>query len=321
MVEEWRTIAIEHGYDYMCTEPSELLRSLIVDVVGVRAALRRTDDEVSGCELRRTAAVLTAFTAMAISSGADPRLARGWWRTSRQLAHESRNQATILWVRGQEIIRSLADHRPITTTLALVDDAAPFTVDAPPRILTGILTARAQALARAGRRDEAIAALHELERVCAILPAELTMVTDRETARTDLHWSAARLPYVESYVYSHLGRLAEAADAQQRTTSRYRPGYRRGPAQIELLRALCLVTSGDTVAGVGHAETVIAGLARSDRVRAVLELGHTVLGAIPAGDRAAPAARGLRHQLTGIRRVGPTRVVRSAPAAIRLEVS
>ncbi|MBN1173422.1 MAG: hypothetical protein JXA67_14720, partial [Micromonosporaceae bacterium] len=77
-------------------------------------------------------------------------------------------------------------------------------------------------------------------------------------------------------------------------------GYRRGPAQIELQRALCLITAGDSREGTRHAQQVLTALPASDRNRPVIDLAQRVLHAVPASERHRRDAVEYRDLLTHI---------------------
>jgi hypothetical protein len=79
---------------------------------------------------------------------------------------------------------------------------------------------------------------------------------------------------------SYLGDY-DRADAAQDAAQRLYPR----PAQVELMRALCLVRTGDAAVGVAHARDTVASLPLDHRDRAVIDLGQKVLDALPAGQR------------------------------------
>jgi hypothetical protein len=103
--------------------------------------------------------------------------------------------------------------------------------------------------------------------------------------------------YTESYVFTWLGDYGRAGAAQDAALGFYRPEDLISPAQVELMRALCLVRAGDTAAGVAHARDVVGRLPY--RSRPVVDLGRTVLEAVPAGRRHGGDARELRELVGG----------------------
>jgi hypothetical protein len=113
-------------------------------------------------------------------------------------------------------------------------------------------------------------------------------------------WAEDRLRFAESFVYSHLGRVSQADEAQRQAIALYPQSFRRGPAQIELQRALCHVSSGDVVEGVRHAQTVLAALDAADHIRPIFDLGDRVLHAVPNRDRTHVAVASYRECLAAL---------------------
>ena len=294
-VEEWHEIVREYGYSYQATAPAELLETLIVDVLGVQYAMDRQRDGAALRELYRVSALLAALMAMTVSNVGHTGNAARWWRTARHLAHRSGTAETVAWVRGHEVVRGLYERRPLGTILHLVDeaerlvDAAPVT--GPPELIAG----KAQALALAGRPDEATATLRRLHDAYAALPDEVT--DDRDTIFV---WAEDRLRYTEGFVYSQLGDVARADVAQRRAVEVYPSSDRRGPAQIQLQRALCLIRTGDTVEGVQLAQGVMSGLPRADQIRPVLDLSSRVLDAVPLKQQKSAAVAEFREHLDAL---------------------
>lgn len=87
-----------------------------------------------------------------------------------------------------------------------------------------------------------------------------------------------------------------AERAQWAALDLYPPHSRRGPVQIELQRALCLVRSGDPSQGTRYATTTLEGLPTEHRTRFVMGLGEQVLAAVASDQRRKPAAQEL-HEL------------------------
>ena len=71
----------------------------------------------------------------------------------------------------------------------------------------------------------------------------------------------------------------------------------RGPAQIELQRALCMVRTGDITPAVAHAQAIMTSLPPEHYIRPVIDLGRRVLSAVPASDRNRSAVRSFRIYL------------------------
>lgn len=291
-IEEWQEIVWEYGYSYQHTAPAELLDSLMVDVLGLQLLLSRDQRPAHLDQLQRAGAVLAALTAMTIANLGDVRQARRWWRSARQLAGQSGDVSADMWVRGREAIRGLYEGRPTASILHLVDDTDLSSNQAMPADRAELLAAKAQALALAGRQPEAEAALDEVRRAYDELPADITSEHD-----SIYGWAENRLRFTESFVYSHLGDSTKAGAAQDRAVAVYPARYSRGPAQIELQRALCMVADGDAIGGADHATKTLESLVEGDQIRPIFSLSREVLGAIPTREQTRPAVAELRDRL------------------------
>jgi transcriptional regulator with XRE-family HTH domain len=275
-VDEWHEIALEYGGSYWTTAPAVLLESLMVDVVGLQAALNRCADN-SGVqqELRSVGALLAAFTAQTIANLGSTREALQWWRTARYAADESNDPYTAIWVRGREIVRAGYEHRPTIVIMRLIEDAEHPMRKAPAHALPGLLAGKAQTLALMGRRAEAEMALGDLhERFEALSDSSINY------GGAQFPWGEERLHFTDSFVYSHLGDFARAERAQRAALPFYSSHDLRQPAQLELHRALCLVYVGDVAEGIRHARTVISGLPNEHRI-VIADLGWDILNAVP----------------------------------------
>jgi transcriptional regulator with XRE-family HTH domain len=113
-------------------------------------------------------------------------------------------------------------------------------------------------------------------------------------------WADDRLRFTESFVYSHLGDVRQATIAQEQALAAYPAAYRRGPAQIELQRALCLVRSDDVTGGVKHAQTVMAGLSPAECIRPIFDLSRRVLNAVPIAQQPHHAVIELRDCIAAL---------------------
>jgi transcriptional regulator with XRE-family HTH domain len=290
--DEWQEIVWEYGHRYNTALPSGLLDDLLVDVVALDGVLRSHAGRPGQSALRGASALLAAFMAQTLANLGDVQHARRWWRTARQAADQSGDLHTILWVRGREIVRALYEQRPLAAILRLLDQAEPASRKAPAAALPQYLCGKSQTLALAGHSAAAERALRQVRENFTNLPPRIT----RDT-QSLFGWSEPNVLFTESFVYSHLGNYSRAERAQSAAVKLYPAAYPRGPAQIELQRALCLVGSGDVTAGVQHAHGVMTKLAAADRIRPVVDLGHKVLDAVPAAARLRGEADTFRDYL------------------------
>jgi hypothetical protein len=297
--DEWQAIVTEYGYSYQTTPPAELLDLLVVDVLGIQYAIdyqeQSIPSDISLRELRRAGALLAALMAMTVANLGQMRQSERWWRSARKIAAQSEDVETVTWVRGREVVRALYEQRPLGLVFRLIQEAEAHANGAPARALPELVSGKAQALALAGRADDAAAALHQLSDIYASLPHEAT--ADRDTV---FSWADDRIRFTESFVYSQLGQIEQAAVAQAQALAAYPASYRRGPAQIELQRALCLVRSSDVSGGISHAQTVLAGLSPAEHIRPIFDLSRRVLDAVPIAQQPHAAVIELRDCIAAL---------------------
>jgi transcriptional regulator with XRE-family HTH domain len=302
-VQEWQQIAQDYGRSYLTTPAAALLDGLAVDLMALRSTLPVATGGILRQERQQVAALLAMFTALTLGNLGRLPEAYHWWRTARQIADQCGDRSTQLTVRGRESVRALHEGRSPQRILRLISDAERLEPVSPSAGWPELLCGKAQALAVLGREREALAALGELSASFSDLPA--AVADDRQSF---LGWPENRLRFTESFVYAHLGRLAEAQAAQGRAITLYPAGYPQGPAQIELQRALCQVVAGDVGGGVAHAYSVMVGLPAEHHVRPVSALGRRVLHVVPQAERDRPDVVDFSAYLTG-NTSGPSKLV------------
>jgi hypothetical protein len=282
-VEEWQEIVSEYGYTYYTNTPVELFDSLLVDVLGVQYAINRDPADAALAELRRVAGFLAGFMAMTVANLGRTREARRWWRTARRHADASGDLESSLWIRGREVVRAPYERRPLPAVLQLAEEAESRVARgarAARSVLPELHAGTALSLARAGRHAEAARALEQVEETFADLPS--ATANDHDSL---FGWAEVRLRFTESSVFSLLGDLERADEAQRRALALCAASHPRRPTLIELQRAFCLVRGGDVTNGARHAVDTMAGLPREHYVREVVDLGQKVLEAVPASER------------------------------------
>jgi tetratricopeptide (TPR) repeat protein len=283
-IDEWEEIIAEYGQSYQTSAPAELLDRLMVDVIGVQYAMSRVPSDATLRELRRVAGFLATFMTMTVANLGDLRESRRWWRTAKRAIDASGDVAASIWVRGREVVRAVYEQRPNATILQQIEEAEALAVNPPAGSPLEFVSGKAQALAIMGRGDEAERALEDFRKVLSGAPAMTT--NDKESL---FGWPEERLRFTESLVYSHLGQYDKADAAQRRAVALYPASYPRGPAQIELQRALCLVACGDVATGAEHALNAMSALPTEHHVRPVVDLGHKVFQAIPYSEHRRPS--------------------------------
>ena len=250
-VDEWQKIALDYGESYPVLAPTELLRPLMVDMLGLQVALQRHRAWLAQRDLLRVAALLSAFTAQTITNMGQPHEAIRWWRTAKAAADRSGDSYSALWVRSRGIVRAM-ESRPVPAILRLIEEAEVLSGAAPPAAALEFLGGKAQTLALAGRERGAVHALEQLQEKFGEVPSGYS--------GSVLSWGQERLHNTESFAYSRLGDLAKTEAARVAGLALYDATNVRWPAVLELNLAFCLVQSGDVAEGLRHAQTLIESL-------------------------------------------------------------
>ncbi len=291
--EEWQAIVAEHHATYYTVTPAERFARLSADLAALGEAAGHERGEAGRGELRKAGAFLASLMSSTAADLGDLPGGARWARAARQAADASGDLHTRLFVRGREVAMGLYQRRPLVELLHTAEEGVAIgEAQGPPRTSAWprLLGATAQTLAMVGRRDDATLA-HARDGFDA-MPDSL-----RDSSLSS--YAEHNLRYSEGYVYTYAGEYGKADAAQAAALRLYPPEYHRGPAQVEVMRALCLVRVGDTAAGVAHARDTIGKLPPAHRVRAVIDLGRKVLDAVPAGERDRDGVREFEVYLGG----------------------
>jgi DNA-binding XRE family transcriptional regulator len=292
-VDEWQEIAFDYGYSYRTTAPADLLQPLMVDLLGMQAALHQHIGSDPQRDLLRVAALLAAFTAQTISNMGRSFEAQRWWRTAKSAADRSGDPYSALWIRGREIVHAL-DRRPVPALLRLVAAAEGMTSQAPPSATLELVAAKAQALALAGSKRDTTETLNLL----------IDRFSQSSTGYSGsmLAWGQERLHNTKSFSYARLGDLPKTETATTDGLSLYAANGNdsiRHQAGLQLNLAFALVRTGDTAEGLRHAQTVIMSLPIAYRANSV-EDGRMLLDMVPANERQSTAVKSYRAWVSSL---------------------
>jgi transcriptional regulator with XRE-family HTH domain len=288
--EEWERTAAELAAEVGHVPPQQVLPVLLTDLREAEARLLDAPDALRS-RLARVCAQLAALTAITLCNLGEPESGRRYWRTAVRAVDQSRDNALQSLLRGRRAVFALYGRHP-ASALEMADGAI-AAGRAPCAGVASGHAARAQALAHLGRHSEARDALDDLVGVFALLPEAATR--DRVS---QWGWSEARLRHVQSDVHSRAGRLREAFEAQDAALALYPAAAYQGPAQVELHRALCLITAGDPSEGARHAIGVLQALpVGHHRDALVRRTAEFALAAIPGDALTLPDVRQARHML------------------------
>jgi hypothetical protein len=293
--EEWQALVRQHYTIYGTTPPAEAFFRLSSDLAALREAAGHERGEAGRSELRKAGALLAALMSEAVADLGDLPACERWARTARQAADACGDLHTRLWVRGREVVMGLYQQRPINDLLGVAEEGVALgEAQGPPRTAAWptVLGATAQALAVAGRREEAVTVLDRTR-------AGFDATPDALRGGTRLGFIEDYMIFTEGYVHTYLGDYGRADTAWDTTLRLHGPERTRSSAEVELMRSLCRVRAGDTAAGVAHARETVSRLPPMHRVHTVVDLGRKVLDAVPAQERRGDDVMELRELVGG----------------------
>jgi transcriptional regulator with XRE-family HTH domain len=290
-VEEWERTALRYAHEVGHLPYADVFPSLLTDLAELHVRLMHASDALHP-RMAHVCGQLSAFMAIILFDKGDPGGARRYWRTAVRAADESGDLALRSHIRAKRAVYALYEPSALPA-LTLSEEAIAVGKGAPRAGVVSGQAVRSQALALLGRHDDARRALGDLADTFAHLPE--STVAD---CISEWGWSEQRLYHVQSWVHSHAGRLKEAAIAQEAALARYPASAFRGPAQVQLHRAMCVITAGDPSEGALQAIRSLEALPHHCRDNAVIRrTAALALGAIPDRARTLPAVAEARELL------------------------
>lgn len=294
-LEDWELSVLRHA-EASRSQPSRvLLDDLTADLEDLRRALGRQRSASALRRLSRVAAQMAGLLCLALIKLDDRTSFRRWARTARVASQEAGDPVTYSWVLAQEAYGHFyaGDLRAALSVAEGAQQSGGVCVGA---VLAAALEARAYGAYGADHAAQVRAALERAETLLDQLPPA-------DVNATALGYSESQLRFHEGNALTHLGDTAGAWAAQRRALELCPPRDYMDRALTRLDRTLCLVRDGDTAGAMAYAVETFAALTEPQRAGLISQRGRAVLGAIPADQRALPAARDLREILTPGREV------------------
>ncbi|WP_040774798.1 hypothetical protein [Nocardia pneumoniae] len=292
---DWHDVVREYGEVYRdgAVVLSRLSEMLVTDLLGLQATISQTSKTGRRLELYKIGALLSHYMAQTVRDLGHRTEAARWWRTARYAADSSGDSHIMLYIRGRAAIRDIYDGRPPNLIIDAVNETEELMAKGPVAGRPSLLAARAQSFAMLGRADEAETDLEKLRDTFAALPPDMT----RDHGAHCWAYPEERIRFTESFVYSYLGNLEAAEQAQQTALRLYPPVNTGGRLGIELQRALCHVRTGDSTEGARHATATLEVFPAESRTRFEIWLGEQVLAAIPPDERGRTASAELHEAI------------------------
>jgi hypothetical protein len=295
-VDDWWEVVVEYTETYMSTPPQNLLVDVAADILALRQSIGWERDARRLTDLHGVAAILAATLAMATHSLDRVRESRHWWRSARRAADASGDHDIRVWVRGYEAMSGLYQKRSFRSVLQQAEGAIGLAADRGSPGMMEAMACKAQVLAEHGFNDQAHEILRQMRVTFEKLPDHQT--TQASSLLTNSwNWPRTRLLHTESFVYTASGRAKEAEKAQTEYLTAYPATHLRDRAQVELHRAVCLVSEGAIGDGLAHAEHVLETLPVTYHTRSVQVVARKILKAVPMSRTHEPYVKSYRERL------------------------
>lgn len=289
--DSWDQVAADYGRAFYTTPLEHLLQQLVGDLTVLQQMIAGQTGPRRKA-LTRAAGQLSVIVAMALAASGQGHIASRWWTSARHAAGEAGDLDTQILVHAWMVVSGGYERRPLPELISLADQTVALTGGRATSAVAGLHAGRAQALARVGRFDDAVAAVRDVERVTALIPGDVA--SDDESL---FGWPEHRLRHTESYVYTHVGNLTAATAAQDRALMLYPASQARLRTQVGLHRAACLIKGGHVADGLRYAADLLDDLPREHHNTVLYEVARQVLATVPALDRGRVEVADLRLRL------------------------
>src|SRR5215470_5865366 len=260
-LDDWEHTVHQYGLAYRYRPAASLLVDLTADFAELNRLLHRRRAILVPTRLTRVVAQMAGLLCATLLRLGQYAAARDWARTAKIVAKESGDSKLHAWVLSQEAYSHYYDGNPMRA-VSVATQAQHVANHAP---CPGVAQT-------------------------AGLDAEARMPSC-------FCYDEASFVYHAGNTYTHLGRIAEAAAAQERALALYpRTDYFHHPL-LMLDRADCLVLDNEVPAAVECAKRALRAFAAEPRTPVVDSRARQVLRHIPAKAATLPAVQELRDLL------------------------
>jgi hypothetical protein len=277
--DQWNRIANDYAHDLYSTPHAALCEQLSVDIWILERLLASFPDDR---DLERAAAILSMVLAITLTFAGQTWTARRWWRTAREAADKSGDLSVRVMTRSQEAVKGLYDGRPLSHVLSLLDETMALAGQYVCSGLAGALAGRAQALAISGRHREAADAVRHVEEITARMPR--AALADESL----FGWPEHRLRHTESFVYTEIGDIGRAMNAQERALRVYPDTHATNRAMVQMHRASCFIRDRHVSDGVRYASEVLDALPVEKHDQLLYEVARRAIATVPQNECRRP---------------------------------
>jgi hypothetical protein len=282
LLDDWDASVSYYGYRTRDTPAPLLLSDLSGDLRELRLAIDRYRSASALPRLVLTAARMSGLVCLTLVKAGDRQAWRRWGRTARHAASESGDTTVLAWVTAQESYGYYyAGDMPGAVACARSAIGA-TSVPCVGAVLAAALEMRAHAAM--GDAPAVMSALDKAEQIHGRL-------VGGDLAASAFGYAESQLRFHAGDALTRLGDTGAARPVLARALELCNPGDYMDWALIRLARAACLVSDGDSDAGLSYAAETLLALDGPKRQGIITGRGRELLAALAPAQRASRSAR------------------------------
>ena len=288
-LDDWEQTVLRYGRATRDRPAGLLLADLTVDLAELQRVLEGCRTATALRRLTRVIAQMSGLMLLTLVKLDERPGFRRWARTARIAAIETGDPVTHSWVLAQEAY----GHYYSGDLMEAIDVAEQAQEVAARSACVGVPLAAALA----ARAHAALGHGHQTRGALARAEDELGRLDAPSLEPSAFGYNEAQLRFHEGNAYTHLHDSPAAFRTQERALELCAPGDYTDWAMTRLDRASCLAYDGDFSGAMAYAVGTLADLSAEQRQGIIIGRGQEIVAALPAAERALPAAREVQELL------------------------
>jgi tetratricopeptide (TPR) repeat protein len=285
-LDAWEALPHDYGRLQFTTPAHTFLAQVLRDFAELRNVLSRRQPLDVQMRLYRVMAQLAGLIAISMNDVSDARESRAWLHTARLAADETGDRLLRAWIVAREAMLYLWYGRPVARAVELTRAAQAMAGPAPSVSAALAVSMEARALARLGRRREALASVNRAE---AIFDRLSSVETEPSMLGFDVH----RLRWCQQNALTTLGETKIAISFQNEAKQLSEIDL----ALIQLDRASCYIQDGHLDEGCRVATRTFLGLPAESRRGLVHFRANAISAMLPPGNQRLESVQDLKEAL------------------------
>jgi len=285
-LDAWEVLPHDLGQLQLTTPAPAFLAEVLHDFAELRNVLSRRQPLEVQKRLYRVMAQLAGLIAISANDVSNTRESHAWLHTARLAADEAGDRTLRAWIAARQAMLYLWYRRPVEQAVALTRAAQAMAGSAPSISAALAVSMEARALARLGRRREALASVSRAEAI-------FNRLSPADTEPNMLGFDVHRLRWCQQNALTTLGETKIAMEIQNEAKQLSEIDL----ALVQLDRASCYIQQGHLSEGCRTATRTFLGLPAESRRGLVLFQAKAVSAMLPPGNQRLEPVRELKEAL------------------------